>query len=183
MSEELAIQPVKQRKRSFADTGFTVGSFMGAYAGVKYAPQYQIGIQTKITPKSLGQIFFQKPDFFDKKIEKDAVNKDFWIKAKECVVEFNNKVSEFKSAVAEIREASPKITNEELTKKLQERGLKTSLKDIAIESNANALNKLKSGLGKVKFVNNKWINGAVGALALGVVFSGIGSLFKTKDAQ
>ena len=174
MSEDLGIQQnVDQKRGNYSGTGFVLGAAGGAYAGTKLAQKYQIGIPTKITTDDLDKVFAQKPDFFDKKIAKDVENKDVWTKIKNYASDLRTKAEEYKTVLKELKKASPEMTEEEL-KNVDK--LKTIFNDMKSIKNA-AKEDLADGLKNVKFVHNKWINGAAAALGLGIVLAGFGSLF------
>ncbi len=174
MADELAVNPVNEKRRSYAGAGFVLGGVGGAYSGVKLALKYQIGIPTKITADDLEKVFAQKPDFFDKKIAKDTENKAVWEKIKDYASRIGAKAEEYKTTLKQVKEISPEMTEEEL-KNVEK--LKTIFNEMKSIKNT-AKEELAEGLKNIKFVHNKWINGiaagVVGALAL----AGIGSFIK-----
>ena len=176
MSDDLTVQPIETKKGNYARAGLFLGAVGGGYAGINYASKYQLGIPT--ANPNIEVILALKPDFYDKKIANDPENKKIWEKLKSYAEELANRTTKFNDALSAIKNENPDISVDELKSALKNKGVGETLVDTLKPTIADAKNEVGSGLKNLKCVHNKWINGAVAAVAGAIALATVGSLFK-----
>ena len=106
MSEDLQVQQTPQQRGNYAVPGLIAGGAIGGAGGV-IAASKGLGIQTK---PDLDKVFAQKPDVFDKQIEKaEGEIKTAWETAKEWATKIQDKNTEYESMSKKLEDTLPKI--------------------------------------------------------------------------